>query len=223
MIAIFLWKYLPREFLGILFIILMRGKFWYILMNSWEDISMKKVRNNYMKSTGVVRRVDDLGRIVIPKEIRRTLRIRDGEALEIFVDSEMIALKKFSKMTDITDVSKELVDIINNNINKTVLISDRDKFIAGSGSLKKSYIGKNISKDLENIMNERRCVVETNMHPIELLESVKESLSYVIYPIIMNGDAVGLVVVISDKNDLGQLEEKLVNITAQFLGKHIEE
>ena len=61
------------------------------------------------------------------------------------------------------------------------------------------------------------------MHPIELLESVKESLSYVIYPIIMNGDAVGLVVVISDKNDLGQLEEKLVNITAQFLGKHIEE
>ena len=83
---------------------------------------MKKVMNNFMKSTGVVRRVDDLGRIVIPKEIRRTLRIRDGESLEIFVDREMIALKKFSKMSDMDDVSKELVEIINANIKKTVLI-----------------------------------------------------------------------------------------------------
>ena len=176
-----------------------------------------------MKSTGVVRRVDDLGRIVIPKEIRRTLRIRDGEALEIFVDSEMIALKKFSKMTDMTEVAKELVDIINGSINKTVLISDRDRFIAGSGSLKKAYVEKNISKELENIMNERKCVVETSKLSIELLDNIKESLSYVIYPIIMNGDAVGLVLVVSDKSDLGQLEEKLVNIIAQFLGKHIEE
>lgn len=176
-----------------------------------------------MKSTGVVRRVDDLGRIVIPKEIRRTLRIRDGEALEIFVDSEMIALKKFSKMTNMTEVAKELVDIINGNINKTVLIADRDRFIAGSGSLKKSYVDKNISKELENIMNERKSVVENSKHSIELLENIKESLAYVIYPIIMNGDAVGLVLVVSDKSDIGQLEEKLVNITAQFLGKHIEE
>lgn len=176
-----------------------------------------------MKSTGVVRRVDDLGRIVIPKEIRRTLRIRDGEALEIFVDSEMIALKKFSKMTDMSDVAKELVEIINNNINKTVLITDRDKFIAASGTLKKNYIDKNISKFLEDVMSDRKCLVENSMHPIELIDNLKESLSYVIYPIIMNGDAVGLVLAISNNGDIGQLEEKLVNITAQFLGKHIEE
>ena len=176
-----------------------------------------------MKSTGVVRRVDDLGRIVIPKEIRRTLRIRDGEALEIFVDREMIALKKFSKMTDMSDVAKELVEIINNNINKTVLITDRDKFIAASGTLKKNYIDKNISKFLENVMSDRKYLVENSMHPIELIDNLKESLSYVIYPIIMNGDAVGLVLAISNNGDIGQLEEKLVNITAQFLGKHIEE
>ena len=176
-----------------------------------------------MKSTGVVRRVDDLGRIVIPKEIRRTLRIRDGEALEIFVDSEMIALKKFSKMTDMSDVAKELVEIINNNINKTVLITDRDNFIAASGTLKKNYIDKNISKFLENVMSDRKYLVENSMHPIELIDNLKESLSYVIYPIIMNGDAVGLVLAISNNGDIGQLEEKLVNITAQFLGKHIEE
>lgn len=176
-----------------------------------------------MKSTGVVRRVDDLGRIVIPKEIRRTLRIRDGESLEIFVDSEMIALKKFSKMTDMHDIAKDLVEIINNNINKTVLITDRDKFIAGSGSLRKKYVDNNISRTLENIMNERKNVIETSNHPIELLENTKELLSYVIYPIIMNGDAMGLVLVISENNDIGQIEEKLGNVTAQFLGKHIEE
>ena len=167
-----------------------------------------------MKSTGVVRRVDDLGRIVIPKEIRRTLRIRDGEALEIFVDSEMIALKKFSKMSDMIDLD---------NINKTVLITDRDKFIAGAGSLKKKYVDRNISCFLENIMNDRRYIIETAKYPIELLDNVKETLSYVIHPIIMSGDVLGLVLVISDNNDISPMDEKLVNIIAQFLGKHIEE
>lgn len=176
-----------------------------------------------MKSTGVVRRVDDLGRIVIPKEIRRTLRIRDGESLEIFVDREMIALKKFSKMTDIDEVSKQLVDIINGVINKNVFITDRDKFIAASGSLKRKYFNKNISKFLENIMRDRKTVIESTTHEIELVDLDKENLAYIISPIIMNGDAIGLVLVLSEKNDIGQTEEKLASVTAQFLGKHIEE
>lgn len=176
-----------------------------------------------MKSTGVVRRVDDLGRIVIPKEIRRTLRIRDGESLEIFVDREMIALKKFSKMSNLEDVSKQLADIFNNAINKNVLITDRDRFVAVSGILKKKYIDKNISKYLEKIMNDRKLVVETALHDIELLDGEKETFSYIVSPIIMNGDAIGLVLVISDKCDIGQVEEKLVNIAAQFLGKYVEE
>lgn len=176
-----------------------------------------------MKSTGVVRRVDDLGRIVIPKEIRRTLRIRDGESLEIFVDREMIALKKFSKMSDMDDVAKELVEIINANIKKTVLITDRDKFIAGSGNLKKKYIDNNISRYLESIMKDRKCVFESSTHTVELIENNKDSLSYIIQPIIMNGDAIGLVLVISDSNNVTQLDEKLINVVAQFLGKHIEE
>ena len=176
-----------------------------------------------MKSTGVVRRVDDLGRIVIPKEIRRTLRIRNGESLEIFVDREMIALKKFSKMSDMNEVAQELVEIINATINKTVLITDRDRFIAGSGSLKKKYIDTNISRYLESIMKERKNIFETSVHTVELPENEKDKLSYIIQPIIMNGDAVGLVLVISDKNDITQLDEKLISVMAQFLGKHIEE
>lgn len=176
-----------------------------------------------MKSTGVVRRVDDLGRIVIPKEIRRTLRIRDGESLEIFVDKEMIALKKFSKMTDIEDVSKELVEILNSSINKNVFITDRDKIVAASGELKRKYLDKSISKYLETIMKERKNIVVTSKSTIELVEGIKEEFSYVICPIIMNGDAVGLVMTISEISDINQLDEKLISVVAQFLGKHIEE
>lgn len=176
-----------------------------------------------MKSTGVVRRVDDLGRIVIPKEIRRTLRIRDGESLEIFVDNEMIALKKFSKMTDIEDVSKDIVDVVNGVLNKNVLITDRDKFIAGSGNLKGRYIGKNISSYLEKIMNERKNVVEYNNHSIEILDGIVDNLSYIISPIIMNGDVIGLFLVFSQDDDFSVVDEKIACIISQFLGKHIEE
>lgn len=176
-----------------------------------------------MKSTGVVRRVDDLGRIVIPKEIRRTLRIRDGESLEIFVDKDTISLKKFSKMTDIEDISKQLVEIVNSNINKNILITDRDKFIAASGNLKKKYIDKNISKYLEKVMNDRKTVLENTKHSIEILDNIKEDLAYIICPIIMNGDAIGLLLILSEKDDISVSDEKLAYVTSQFLGKHIEE
>ena len=99
-----------------------------------------------MKTTGVVRRIDDLGRIVIPKEIRRNLRIRDGESLEIFVEDEMIALKKYSSMNDLNDICKDLVNTINQVLLKNVLITDRDSVIAISGNNKNAYFKKNISK-----------------------------------------------------------------------------
>lgn len=175
-----------------------------------------------MKSTGVVRRVDDLGRIVIPKEIRRTLRIRDGESLEIFVDREMIALKKFSKMTDMDEISKQLVDIVNSVIGQNVFITDRDNFIAASGNLKKKYLGKPISKSLEIIMKDRVKVVEKELHNIEFLDSEMEQYSYIISPVIMNGDAIGLVLIISEQN-VGQVEEKMADVVSKFLGKHIDE
>lgn len=175
-----------------------------------------------MKSTGVVRRVDDLGRIVIPKEIRRTLRIRDGESLEIFVDREMIALKKFSKMTDMDEISKQLVDIVNSVTGQSVFITDRDNFIAASGNLKKKYLNKPISKALEFIMKERSIVVERELHSIELIDSDEEQFAYVISPVIMNGDAIGLVLIVSEQS-IGQVEEKMADVVSKFLGKHIEE
>ena len=105
-----------------------------------------------MKTTGVVRRIDDLGRIVIPKEIRKTLRIRDGESLEFFVDKETITLRKFSTSADLSDVSQALLDTICTTINKSIFVTDRDKIVAGSGKFKKEFFNYNISTQLEEYL-----------------------------------------------------------------------
>jgi len=175
-----------------------------------------------MKTTGVVRRIDDLGRIVIPKEIRRTLRIHDGESLEIFVDNEIITLKKYSSLNELANVSKILVESINKEVNKNIFITDRDTVIAVSGNNKKKYINKNISSHLEQVINDRKRVHVVGSK-VEFVDKIEEECSYVIYPIIANGDAVGAVVIMSDDEDIDDSEEKLVKIVAEFLGKHVEE
>lgn len=176
-----------------------------------------------MKTTGVVRRIDDLGRIVIPKEMRRTLRIRDGESLEIFVEDEMIALKKYSSMSDLNDISDDLVNTINQVISKEVLITDRDKVISISGNLKSKYLGKNISKFLEQKLNNREMVIEKNIEEVEFIDGQKEKCSYTLAPILMNGDIVGTVVIFSLNENITDIEVKVASLASNFLGKHIEE
>ena len=175
-----------------------------------------------MKTTGVVRRIDDLGRIVIPKEIRRTLRIHDGESLEIFVDNEIITLKKYSSLNELANVSKILVESINKEINKDIIITDRDNVIAASGVNKKKYMGKNISSYLENVINDRKSVRIFNER-VKIVDDVEENCNYIIYPIIANGYAVGSVIIVSLENNIIESEEKLIKIVAEFLGKHVEE
>lgn len=176
-----------------------------------------------MKTTGVVRRIDDLGRIVIPKEIRRTLRIRDGESLEIFVEDEMIALKKYSSMNDLNDICKDLVNTINQTLGKNVLITDRDSVISISGNNKNNYLNKSISKYLEEKLKNREIVVEKSKTDVEFVEDIKDKYSYTISPIITNGDVVGTVVIFSDDNNITDLEVKIAAFVSNFIGKHIEE
>ena len=176
-----------------------------------------------MRTTGVVRRIDDLGRIVIPKEMRRTLRIHDGESLEIFVEDEMIALKKYSSISDLNDVADDLVNAINPIISKEVLITDRDKVISSSGVLKNIYMNKTISKFLEQKLNNREIVVEKNIEEVEFIDNHKENCSYTLSPIIMNGDVIGMVVIFSLKEHINDTDVKMANLTSNFLGKHIEE
>mgnify|MGYP003390658125 CR=1 FL=1 len=93
-----------------------------------------------MKATGIVRRIDDLGRVAIPKEIRRNLRIKEGDNLEVFVEGEDIILKKYSMMNKINDLSQELTDAIYTFTKHNVFITDTDTVVAGSGKLKKDYL-----------------------------------------------------------------------------------
>lgn len=176
-----------------------------------------------MKSTGVVRRVDDLGRIVIPKEIRRTLRIRDGEELEIFVDNDVVVLKKFSKVADLGDVSKKIIDVVSSLVGKTVLVTDRDEFITGSGELKKNYLNKEISEKVEDIISNRTITVEKNIDSIELVDGVVDKYSYIVYPIISFGDVVGTVIMISTSSDISEFDVTISGMIAQFLGKYVED
>jgi len=176
-----------------------------------------------MKTTGVVRRIDDLGRIVIPKEIRRTLRIRDGESLEIFVDKEMIALKKYSSMDDMAEIAKTLADTISSTIKKNIFITDRDRFIVTTGEDKKKYLNKSISRSLEQQMNDRELLTEKNLHSIELIDGKKEEYSYIINPINVKGDVVGLVLILSSDDSITEIDEKISIVIADFLSKHIEE
>lgn len=176
-----------------------------------------------MRTTGVVRRIDDLGRIVIPKEMRRTLRIHDGESLEIFVEDEMIALKKYSSMSDLNDISNDLSNTINKVLLKEVLITDRDKVISSSGNLKSKYQGKNISKYLEEKLANRETVIEKSVKEVEFVDGQTEKCSYTISPIIMNGDAIGTVVIFTVSDSITDIEVKMANMASKFLGKHIEE
>ncbi len=175
-----------------------------------------------MKTTGVVRRIDDLGRIVIPKEIRRTLRIRDGESLEIFVDKEMITLKKYSSMDDMMEIAKTLSETISSTIKKNIFITDRDRFIVATGEEKK-YLSKSISRFLEQQMNDREIRIEKNLHSLELVDGKKEEYAYIIHPINVKGDVVGLVIILSKDEAISNMDEKIAVVMANFLSKHIEE
>ena len=109
-----------------------------------------------MKATGIVRRIDDLGRVVIPKEIRRTLRIREGDPLEIFVDRDgEVILKKYSPISELGDFAKEYAEALFDSLGNPVFICDRDTYIATAGGSKKDYLNKNISDLVEKTMEER--------------------------------------------------------------------
>ena len=177
-----------------------------------------------MKSTGVIRRVDDLGRIVIPKEIRRNLKIRDGDELEIFIDSDSVVLRKYSIINnEVNDVSKKIIDIVSSLLGKTVLVSDRDFFIVGSGDFKKNYVDKNISSFVNNIISDRKRVVEKNISAISLIDGVTDNYSYIVYPIISYGDVIGSVILLSNNSAISDFDVNIINLISQFLGKYIED
>ncbi|APF26958.1 stage V sporulation protein T [Clostridium sporogenes] len=183
-----------------------------------------------MKATGIVRRIDDLGRVVIPKEIRRTLRIREGDPLEIFTDREGgVILKKYSPIGDLSEFSKGYTDSLQQTIGNIVMICDKDTIISISGATKKEYLEKKISYDLEKIIEERKTVYfgdDNKAVSIYDDEDIDEKYSaQVISPIIAEGDTVGAVIIVSKEGGkkFNELEMKLAETASSFLGKQMEE
>ena len=183
-----------------------------------------------MKATGVVRRIDDLGRIVIPKEIRRTLRIKEGEPLEIFTDREgHILLKKYSPIGELSEFATEYAETLAKTTGHIACITDKDTVIAVSGGSKKEYLEQGISKDIERIMDDKEVYEskENNNVSVPITNSNtndKKNNSQVVYPIISDGDAIGTVILLSkdDKTKMSEVEKKVVQSAASFLGAQME-
>ncbi|MBQ4843525.1 stage V sporulation protein T [Bacillus safensis] len=177
-----------------------------------------------MKATGIVRRIDDLGRVVIPKEIRRTLRIREGDPLEIFVDRDgEVILKKYSPISELGDFAKEYADALFDSLGHSILICDRDTYIAVSGSSKKEYLNKSISDLLERTMDQRNSVLEESKKEIQLVDGIDDDVSsYTIAPIVANGDPIGAVVLFSKERSMGDVEHKAAETAAGFLARQME-
>ncbi len=180
-----------------------------------------------MKATGIVRRIDELGRVVIPKEIRRTLRFREGDPLEIFTDKDGgVVLKKYSIMGDIEEHAKEFAESIHHTLGHTTIITDKDSVVAASGKGKKELVGKTLSKELQKKIEGRRGVItnlRSNDSPIPIVEfDTTEYNSQCILPILSAGDVLGAVVVVSNDEVLSQVAYKNAETAAYFLGSQTE-
>lgn len=182
-----------------------------------------------MKATGIVRRIDDLGRVVIPKEIRRTLRIREGDPLEIFVDREgEVILKKYSPIGELGDFAKEYADSLYETTGHIACIADRDVIIAVAGASKKEYLNKALGPVAEQAMEERKTIVSSGESSIlkEADADDKNKIStLVIAPIIAEGDPIGVVILMSKDpaSKMAELELKLAETAAGFLAKQMEQ
>lgn len=180
-----------------------------------------------MKATGIVRRIDDLGRVVIPKEIRRTMRIRESEPLEIFTGKEgEIILKKYSPISEMTGFAKQYVESLSQVSGRIALIADRDQFIAVAGGCKGTS-GKEISKELENKLEKRECFIATKGDRIfiSIMEQMPEEIiQEAICPILCEGDIIGAVILLEtdNKRKMNEGDLKLIQAAAGFLGKQME-
>ena len=183
-----------------------------------------------MKATGVVRRIDDLGRVVIPKEIRKTLRIKEGDPLEIFTDKEGgIILKKYSPIGELTEFATGYAETLSKTTGHIAFITDKDTVIAVSGGPKKEYLEQNVSDELEQLMEDKEIYTSKDNSDIAMPitkngKNDKKTNGPVVYPIISNGDTIGTVILLSKNANtkMNDVENKLAQSAATFLGSQME-
>ena len=179
-----------------------------------------------MKATGIVRRIDELGRIVIPKEIRRTLRIREGDPLEIYTDREGgIILKKYSPIGELASFAVDFSEALSTTLGGTVVICDRDTVLASSGEFKRDYIERPVSSALEEAMSSRTSLKKEGASVIPLVtgENTAQTTSQLISPILMDGQPIGAIALLSKDGVIGDSGQKAAEAAAAFLGRQMQQ
>ena len=180
-----------------------------------------------MRATGIVRRIDDLGRVVIPKEIRRTMRIREGDPLEIYTDSDgRVIFKKYSPLGELSNFAGQYADVLCRTGGHPVVVCDRDRVISVAGAPKKELLERRVSGTLEESMNQRRLFAYnaasgSKIKPVE----GDERFAIAGAPIVVAGDVCGSIMFLTDSDNTraGDAELKLITTAAAFLGKQMEE
>ena len=185
-----------------------------------------------MRATGIVRRIDDLGRVVIPKEIRRTLRIREGDPLEIYTDRDgEVILKKYSPIGEMSSVAKDDTESLFRSLGHIAVIVDRDQVVAASGVSRKELWDKPISQDLETAIAGRQTVALNRQQGGRIMAVTNEEdanaayTAQVISPIIADGEAIGAVLLMSRENGvrMGDTEIKVAETAAGIVGRQMEQ
>ena len=181
-----------------------------------------------MKATGIVRRIDDLGRVVIPKEIRRTMRIREGDPLEIFTDRDgEVIFKKYSPIGELSEIAITYCDVLTKSTEQAVIICDRDHCIAAGGIPKKEVLERRVTSALEDVMESRRIYTSLGSQGGEKLYALEgtDLAVSIVAPIISAGDISGAVVFLNlgELNEIPQSDIKLATVAASFLGKNMED
>lgn len=179
-----------------------------------------------MKATGIVRRIDDLGRVVIPKEIRRTMRIREGDPLEIYTDKDGgVIFKKYSLMGGLSDFAVQFCESLHKTTGRVAVITDRDNCIAVAGAARRELADKRVSAELESVMEGRQIYQRKDVEEaMAICEDTDKFLMDAAAPILSEGDVLGCVIFAAAPGDTpsGEVEYKLVQNVAGFLGRHME-
>lgn len=179
-----------------------------------------------MKATGIVRRIDDLGRVVIPKEIRRTMRIREGDPLEIYTSREgEVIFKKYSLLGGVEDFAGQICESLSKTTGAICAVTDRDTLVAVAGGGRRELLGKHISPELEELLETRKIYQFESGQQAKPVSDISEKfLTLLAAPILSEGDLLGAVLFIGldSAEPVGETEYKLAQTIASFLGKHME-
>ena len=184
-----------------------------------------------MRATGIVRRIDELGRVVIPKEIRRTLRIREGDPLEIFTDHDgEVVLKKYSPIGEIATIAKDYTDSLHRSLGHIACITDRDMVVSASGSPKRELWEKSISPELEGVISQRQPLHLNQKDGAKMIsitgdDMAEQYVSQICVPILADGEVIGALVLLSKEagHHMDEIDLKVAETTAAIVGRQMEQ